>query len=62
MRLADELKAAVNQATRSRNGRRVLTCRQALALADRFCVPPRRIGRICDAEGIKLRQCLLGCF
>lgn len=59
---ADQLKLAVAKAARPRNGKRILGCKQALVLAAAYGVPPRRVGRICDAEGIKLRQCLLGCF
>lgn len=62
MTKSDELKAALVKSSRTRNGKRIVTCKQALALAAAFKVPPRRVGRICDAEGIKLRQCLLGCF
>lgn len=58
-----ELKQAVEEAVKvMRGGERRLTCAQALALAERFGVEPERVGKICDAAGIKLRRCQLGCF
>ncbi len=58
-----ELKQAVEEAVKvMRGGERRLTCAQALALAERFGVEPARVGKICDAAGIKLRRCQLGCF
>jgi hypothetical protein len=57
------LRQAVVDAVRvMRGGERRLTCAQALALAEQFDAKPACIGEICDAEGIKLRRCQLGCF
>jgi hypothetical protein len=58
-----ELKQAVEDAVKvMRGGERRLTCAQALELAERFGVEPARVGKLCDAAGIKLRRCQLGCF
>ncbi len=56
------MKEALAKATVTRDGKRILTCAKALQLADRFHLPPGRIGRLCDAESIKIRRCKLGCF
>jgi len=45
-----------------REGRRVLSCPQAFQIAERFGVAVRRIGDYCNAEGIKMVHCQLGCF
>lgn len=58
-----ELTQAVEDAVKvMRGGERRLTCAQALELAERFGVEPARVGKLCDAAGIKLRHCQLGCF
>ena len=56
------LKKEVAARCRVRNGRRTLTCRQAHSLAARLNVSLARIGRLCDAEKVKLVSCKLGCF
>ncbi|MEI7880178.1 MAG: hypothetical protein WCI95_04800 [bacterium] len=57
-----ELKEAVVKATVKRNGKPILTCKKALLLAGKFDVTPKQIGKLCDSESIKIRQCQLGCF
>ncbi|MFH1143772.1 MAG: hypothetical protein V1774_04440 [Candidatus Eisenbacteria bacterium] len=39
-----------------------LACRDALATAAALETPPAWIGRVCDAEGIRIVNCQLGCF
>jgi len=39
-----------------------LACKDALETADALGVPPARIGRLCNAEGIRIVNCSLGCF
>jgi len=59
---ANTLKAAVLKATVKQNEKPVISCKKALRLAEEFHVTSKRIGSLCDKEGIKIRQCLLGCF
>lgn len=58
----DELTRIVLDRSREVDGRRILTCAQALGLASEFGVEPRQIGRICNQEKIRLGSCQLGCF
>jgi len=44
----------------AREGR--LPCRDALALAERLGVDPRRVGEAADELGVKIVECQLGCF
>ncbi|MBE3587421.1 MAG: hypothetical protein IMW93_02490 [Thermoanaerobacteraceae bacterium] len=39
-----------------------LTCTAARALARELKVPVRQVGAACDALGIKIKACELGCF
>lgn len=57
-----EVAARVNESATERDGRRVLACAKALALADELRVAPREIGRICDENDIRIVHCQLGCF
>ncbi|MBM3318038.1 MAG: hypothetical protein FJY75_09325 [Candidatus Eisenbacteria bacterium] len=40
----------------------LLPCRAALALAAELGVSPARIGKVCNAHGIRIVDCQLGCF
>jgi hypothetical protein len=62
MKSQEELIRAVIERSREVNGRRTLTCAQALGLAAEWDVAPIQIGRICDQEDIRLGSCQLGCF
>jgi len=44
----------------ARDGR--VPCKKLLAFAERTGTPPKEIGRICDALGIRISNCRLGCF
>lgn len=39
-----------------------ITCMAAHRLAEELKVPIRMIGEACDALGIKIKECQLGCF
>lgn len=39
-----------------------LACREALALANEFNVPPVKVGAAANSLKIKIRGCQLGCF
>jgi len=62
MKSQEELTKAVLERSREANGRRTLTCAQALSLAAELGVKPVEIGRICNQENIRLGSCQLGCF
>ena len=62
MKSDEELVAAVVARSQEAQGRRSLTCAEALALAAELDVEAARIGRICDQEKIRLCACQLGCF
>jgi len=57
-----DIRDALLKASVVRDGKHVITCAKALDLAETHGVPPGRIGRMCDAANIKIRQCKLGCF
>jgi len=44
------------------DGRKKLSCAEALELAQEFEVEPADIGRICNRNNIKIHKCQLGCF
>jgi hypothetical protein len=62
MRSPEELTSIVLARSREMDGRRTLTCAEALSLAAELGVEPNRIGRICNQENIRLGACQLGCF
>jgi len=62
MKSPEELTQAVLERSQVAEGRRALTCAQALSLAAELGVDPARIGHICDQENIRLGRCQLGCF
>jgi len=62
MKSQEELTKAVLERSREANGRRTLTCAQALSLAAELGVKPVEIGRICNQENVRLGSCQLGCF
>ncbi len=39
-----------------------LACKDAIELAEALKVPPIRVGRVCNAAGIRITNCRLGCF
>lgn len=57
-----EVRDAVRDAASVEGEKLRLSCEDALALADRLGVPPGLVGEACNAEGIRIRRCQLGCF
>lgn len=41
---------------------KTLTCPQAFAIAEKHKIPKMEISEYCNANGIKIRGCQLGCF
>jgi hypothetical protein len=39
-----------------------ITCPQAFSLAERYGISKKEISEYCNANGIKIRGCQLGCF
>lgn len=62
MKSQEEMTRIVRDRSKEVNGRRTLTCAQAMGLAAELGVEPGQIGRICDQEKIRLGSCQLGCF
>ena len=56
------LEQAVNAAVVVKNGRTVLACEKALAVARDLGCDPAAVGKYCDEKKIKIVQCKLGCF
>ena len=57
-----ELIDAVIEASTDVDGRKKLSCAEAFRLAEQFGVEKREMGRICDAQKIRICKCQLGCF
>ncbi len=62
MKVTDELIAAVKSASEEVEGRLMLSCHSAFKVAHQFQVDLKTIGKICNQQKIKLRNCQLGCF
>jgi hypothetical protein len=62
VRKQKELRKAVLAAAKERAGRKILSCPDALRIAEEIGVPAAAVGRVCDKEKIKIRNCALGCF
>ncbi len=52
----------VSKRVRRRDGRSAISCSQAHRLAAELGVAVKRIGEVCEADGIKIVHCQLGCF
>jgi len=57
----DLVNAVLERAGRA-DGKRRLTCAQAFELAEQFNAKVIEIGRICNQQNIRIRNCQLGCF
>ena len=57
-----ELIDAVIEAATDVDGRKRLPCVEVFRLAEQFGVEKLEIGRICDAQKIRISNCQLGCF
>ena len=58
----DMVKTELHKIVRTNRGRKIIPCREAFRLAAKLKVSPAKIGRMCDAEKIKISGCQLGCF
>ncbi|MEW6771247.1 MAG: hypothetical protein AB1330_07635 [Bacillota bacterium] len=59
---AVEVPRNVLEAVRRAAPEKRITCARAHQLAAELKVPLRQIGAACDALGIKIKECQLGCF
>jgi hypothetical protein len=62
MKVSEELIAGVKAASEEVDGRLRLSCCSAFKVAHQYQVELKIIGRICNEQKIKLRNCQLGCF
>ncbi len=58
----DELAQNVLKHATRANGLKKLSCHRAHVLAEDLSVSLKAIGSVCEAEGIKIVNCQLGCF
>lgn len=52
----------IAQAFKSAGIEKTITCPEAFAIAAKFHIPKNEISGYCNAHGIKIRGCQLGCF
>lgn len=57
-----QLVDAIIEAAKAADDKKELSCAEAFRIAERFGVPKREVGRICNAYKIRIRECQLGCF
>ena len=57
-----DLQEAVLALVRTEDGKRKLSCAEALGLAQERGVEPKAVTRICNRLSIKINGCQLGCF
>ncbi len=57
-----DLKGTIDGCVKEKDGARRLSCHAAHVLAEDHQVSLRAIGEICNAEGIRIINCELGCF
>ena len=62
MKSDEKVVAAVLARSKETDGRRSLTCAEALRIATELNVEAVQVGRICDQQEIRIRSCQLGCF
>ena len=55
-------KDKIEQAFKSAGIEKTITCPEAFAIAGKFKIPKKDIAEYCNAGGIKIRGCQLGCF
>ncbi|EKD50062.1 MAG: hypothetical protein ACD_62C00666G0003 [uncultured bacterium] len=56
------IKTLIEAANKQSENILTLTCQRAHQLAEEYSIELRRIGAICQTEGIKIINCELGCF
>jgi len=59
---AQDLSRAVLEQARRLDGRKMLTCIEALKLARELKTEVIQVGRICNQHNIRICKCQLGCF
>lgn len=52
----------IEQAFKAEGIEKNITCPQAFSIAERFRISKKEISEYCNAHGIKIRGCQLGCF
>jgi len=52
----------IAQAFNSEKIEKTITCPQAFSIAERYKISKKEISDYCNANGIKIRGCQLGCF
>ena len=57
-----ELLARIREQAETAGKQAELRCEAAFAIASACGCAVREIGRLCDAHGIRIRGCQLGCF
>ena len=62
MKSEGELVAAVLAQAKETDGRKSLTCAEALGIAAEQEVETAQIGRICNQQKVRICGCQLGCF
>ena len=62
MKSDEKLVAAVLACSKETEGRRSLTCAEALRIATELDVEPVQVRRTCDRQKIRICSCQLGCF
>jgi hypothetical protein len=58
----EEMLVLLRREVREVNGRVLLDCETALALATKYGLAPGDVGRLCNEKGIRITACQLGCF
>jgi hypothetical protein len=59
--MSDNEKIIVNAAL-PREGKKILSCAQAVKLSKEHNISLKEIGEVCNQHGIKIIECQLGCF
>ena len=52
----------IEQAFTSAGIEKTITCPEAFSIAKRYRISKKEISEYCNAHGIKIRGCQLGCF
>jgi hypothetical protein len=52
----------IEQAFKSAGIEKSITCPEAFSIAAKYHIPKKEISEYCNANGIKIRGCQLGCF
>jgi hypothetical protein len=60
--MKEDVKNRIKDAAAEIDGQGRLPCKRAFQLAEELNLSLKDIGDICNAEGIKIIRCQLGCF